>query len=99
VCLLVASPDEEVPSFSREHYKSIKRKYFSVLCLAMIWVISLDPLLGPGITLDNAWDMVLLALFGLLAITPNKRVHGVVTVLAVIFTVGLFALRGTGVVG
>lgn len=97
--LVVAPPKEGVTDYSREHYDAISRRFFMTQALVMVWAVVMDGVLGVGINTNSAWDIVLLVIFLLMAFSRSQTIHNIVTLIAVIVMITLFALRGSGVVG
>lgn len=85
-------------TFLRTEHLQVERRFFSGLCLLMIWGLGVEFILGKGDTSNAVGDFAGLVLFGILAVSRNERIHTALTVVAYILILTLFALQGIGTI-
>lgn len=96
--LILTYSADGIPTFSRAHYVEVERRFFSGLCLLMIWALGAEFIFGKGAISNAAGDLASLILFGILAASRNERIHAALTVVAWILILTLFVLQARGAI-
>lgn len=82
----------------RTHYFDVRRQFFSLLALLMVWNVGVDFLLGNGWTSASTLNLAGLVIFAVMALTSRPRVHAIGMGIAWLFFVVALGAQGTGVV-
>lgn len=70
----------------RAHYFGVSRRFFSLLALVMLWMIGIDVGFAGGIEAAGLWNLAQGAIFVVLAVSPQQRVHELATIVAWVVT-------------
>ena len=94
--LLLLATSFLLPDPSREaddpfdHYRAAAPLSFTLLAVMMLWIPALDLYFGGALQPENALDVALAALFGLLAVARSARLHVAGTAIAwIVFVCGV----------
>ena len=80
--LLIPDLDGAVDVDSRSYYYTMHRGFFAAMSAAVIWGMSIYPVMFQQVDPILEWLLLFLAITVVLAITRNATVHAVLTVLA-----------------
>ncbi len=80
-------------------YFNVTRPFFFILVLYMLWLIGADLMLGHGLTATAAWSAVQLAVFIVLAVSKQPRLHALATAAVWLLLLSLLGARGLGLIG
>jgi len=94
--VLLPAPSSADAGDLRAHYFNVNRQFFSFLALLQIWILGVDFLFGDGFISASVFNVVALALFGVLALSPQSIVHSIGTVAGWLLFVAMFVARGLG---
>ena len=95
----VLLPDASINTMDvRGHYFDVRRQFFGLLGLMMIWTVGVDLLFGDGFTSAHGLNLVGLVLFIIMASSSKIWVHRIGTGVAWILFAVMLTASGSGAV-
>lgn len=82
----------------RAHYFDVRRQFFGLLALLMVWIVGVDFLLGSGWTSAATLNLIGFVLFVVMASTSQHRVHAICTAITWLFLLVSLSAKGVGIV-
>ncbi len=97
--LMLPAPAGDKFEGSLTQYFNVARGFFVILAAYMVWLIGVDFVLTEdGFAAMHGWVALEAALFVVLAVSRQHRVHSVITAVFWILLLSLMAVRATGTV-
>jgi hypothetical protein len=83
----------------RSHYFDVRRQFFVLLGLLMIWSIGVDVILaGDGLTPSGVGNLIGLVFFSAMALLSQPGIHKVGAGVGWVFFVAMLTARGLGII-
>jgi len=80
------------------HYFDVRRQFFSLLGLLMVWSIGVDFLVGDGLTSTGVANIVGMVFFFGMALVSQPGIHKIGAGVGWLLFVALLAARGLGII-
>jgi hypothetical protein len=81
----------------RTHYFDVRRQFFGLLGLLMIWSVGVDFLFGGGMTSAGVANIVVLVFFIVMASSPQIGVHRIGAGVGWLLFIAMLVARGLGI--